>query len=52
MQKWQLQEAKAKLSKLVKPKKSLFDMFRSAPKSLADFDLSPRKDIRFRNIKL
>jgi len=82
MQKWQLQEAKAKLSELVKqttlapqsitlrgepvavvisiakykqltkPKKSLFDMFRSAPESLNDLDLPSRKDTRFRNIEL
>jgi len=82
MQRWQLQEAKAKLSELVKqtalapqsitlrgepvavvvsiakykqltkPKKSLFDMLRSAPESLAGLDLPSREDTRFRNIEL
>jgi prevent-host-death family protein len=82
MQRWQLQEAKAKLSELVKqttfapqsitlrgepvavvisiakykqltkPKKSLYDMLRSAPESLADLDLPSRKDTRFRKVEL
>jgi prevent-host-death family protein len=82
MQSWQLQEAKAKFSELVKqttfapqsitlrgepvavlvsiakykqltkPKKSLFDILRSAPASLADLDLPSRKDTRFREIEL
>jgi len=82
MQRWQLQEAKAKFSELVKqtslapqsitlrgepvavmisiakykqltkPKKSLFNMLRSAPESLADLELPSRKDTRFREIEL
>ncbi|MCL2283913.1 MAG: type II toxin-antitoxin system Phd/YefM family antitoxin [Fibromonadales bacterium] len=82
MQIWQLQEAKAKFSELVKrttsapqsitlhgkpvavmisiakykqltkPKKSLFNMLRSAPESLADLELPSRKDTRFREVEL